>query len=287
MTALKSFLLLTALLVLTALPARADENTVIFRPVNAVYMVRDAANPTGYVEKVRWTITSSQEWAKFYNYLPDLPKDDFGGSDPLSGRTDDMIVFSHTDDNGLTGFDIYVNGFGIMAIKRGAVHAYYPDANRLWTFLRDEQKERASYEKFSPEAVSKSTRGIVVTYNISESIPNPIWVVNTMDELKIYNSFFKGLRPITGFALRDLEASRDFDSLGTFVMNLNYGGAPAKVATVSNKSIIRLSNGFVRTDFYQDTKDFYKYFKNQARDNIKSQERFKDVNKSNISKGVF
>ncbi len=263
--------LLALLVILPAAPARAEDE--FYEPVQAMYMVRDPASKSGYTEKLRWTINNANDWFRFYDNLPGLPKEPTTIADPLKGKVDDMIVFTHTDDNDLTGFDVYVTNRGLMVVKRGATHRFYPDSNMLRSYLLTEQKQRASYEALSEEKISSKSIGIVVTYNINKSIPNPVWLVSSVDEMRIYNSFFKALKPYSGEQLKDL-LDREEYGFGSFVMNLNYASAPARIATVGRGSI-RMSEGYTKTDFYQDTEDYYKYFKDQARDMIRFKESYK------------
>lgn len=275
---------LTLLILTGAAPAQAD--SIIFRPIDAVYMVRDPGTKDGYKEKLRWQVNSPDDWARFYENLPNLPKDNTTNADPLNGKVDDMVVFTHTDDNDLTGYDIYVSNLGIMKVTRGATHQIYPDTNQLRAYLIEEQKDRASFESLSGDSVSSKSNGIIVTYNINESIPNPVWRISEQNDIRIYDSFFKALKPLTGAKLKSARSGENFEGFGTFVMNLNYPRAPARIATVG-KTSIRMSNGFISTDFYQDTQNFYKFFKDQAREMIKYKEKFKSEEEQAEDKRKF
>jgi hypothetical protein len=264
--------------------ARADETP--FTPVQAMYMVRDSAAQAGYREVFRWSITAPDDWKRFYNNIPSLPQDTSADPDPLKNQVDDIIILTHTDSNGLTGYDIYVSPLGIMVITRGATHQYYQDNNKFRAFLEDEQKRRASFDNFLKNEVPKNSMGMVVAYNINKSLPNPKWLIDDPENLRLYNSFFKVLTPLSGKPLDAAIEEEGFDKLGHFVLTLNYANAPAQIAVVGKKNI-RMSNNTITSRFYQDTGKYYTFFRDQAREMISTKEKVKEREAEAISRRQF
>jgi hypothetical protein len=258
----------------------AQVGTVLFTPVNVLYLVKDPDSPFGYKEKLQWSINSSADWERFYKTMLSLPEDKGINPDPLKAKVDDIIVLSRKDANNLTGFDIYISQKGIMSVHRDAVHTYYPDSNKLWDFLKEEQSHHASFDAFSKNIeISKKSIGIVATYNINQNIPNPVWLVDDPAKVTTYDSYFLALKPYTEFELRFSAEKIDFDDMGIFILNLNYPDAPGNIATVTQKSI-RISKGAINSRFYQDTQDYYNFYKSQAREMMNYNERFGDKLKS-------
>ena len=199
MKIMNRFLLLVSLIcisLLAAFPDRALAEETAFSPIHAMYMVRDDTAESGYREAIRWSITTPDDWNRFYNNIPSMPQDTSADPDPLKNKVEDVIILTHTDSNGLTGYDIYVSTLGIMVISRSAKHEYYKDNNKLRAFLEDEQKRRASFDQFLKNSVSKKSMGIVVTFNINQSLPNPMWLIDDTENIRLYNSFLKPWRPL-------------------------------------------------------------------------------------------
>lgn len=276
-----TIVLLFALALLSPLSrAHAQAGTVLFTPVTVLYLIKDSDSQFGYKEKLRWSINTIADWDRFYKTMLSLPLDKSVNPDPLKSKTNDLIILSRKDSNQLTGFDIYISPKGIMAVHRDANHQFFPDTNKLWDFLKEEQKKNASFETFSNQSkISPKTLGIVTTYNINQNIPNPVWLVDTPDKIAVYDSFFVALKPYTPFELQFKIDTSNFDNVGTFILNMNYPKAPASLVTVTQNSI-RLSTGVINTKFYQDTEDYYNFYKSQAREMLNYNERFGDKLKS-------
>lgn len=259
------------------MPAQAADDSIPFSPVSAVYLVKDKTSAFGYKERLRWSINTSEDWDRFYKIMPGFPYDKTVNPDPLKANVDDMIVLSRKDANKLTGFDIYLSAIGIMAMERQAEHKYYPDSNNLWTFLKEEQRQNASFENLTnSKAADSNTAGIVATYNINRNMINPTWAVTTQDRIASYDSYFMALKPYTDFELKYSAPQMNYDDVGVFVLNLNYPNAPAKIAAVTSKTI-RLSNSFIKTTYYQDPQDYYNFYKSQAREMLNYNMKYGNV----------
>lgn len=273
-SSLKSFLLLV-LLTLIAAPQAKAETPESFSPVNVVYLIRDESAPNGYREKFHWQIRSQEDWNRFYDTLPGLPLDKTNNSDPMKSKVDDMIIMSREDANKLTGFDIYLSNLGIMIVRRGATHTYFPDTNKFRAFLEQEQKTRSSFETFlDNKEIAKNAQGMTIIYNVNKNIPNPTWLIDKPDDLALYSDFFKGLTPIPPFDLRYHYGDENYDDTGVFFLTLNYPGSPGENAAVTKRSI-RVSTPFISSEYLQDTKKYYQYFKAQANEMINYNQKYK------------
>jgi len=257
----------------------------LFQPVNVKYMVIDPTSKTGYADKAIWTINSENDWARFYNQMLALPKDTAKNPDPLENKVTSMVVMSQKDRNGLTGTDIYVSDLGIMAIKTVAENRIYEDVNGFFKFLSTEQKEKAPFETAGKTKVSNLSSGIVINYNINVDLPNPAWLVQSPDEIKLYNSYLLGIKKRQLVGSTQADAIDVFDDMGSFVLYLNYPTSPAEIATISANSI-RLSNLKVSVKFYRDTKKFFTYFKSQAKEVMDFKQQYQpiEVNSDTVKK---
>lgn len=272
-----AFLFMLSVGIAFSTPAHAESGTIPFSPVSAIYLVKDNNSTFGYKEKLRWSINTAEDWDRFYNIMPYFPYDKTLNPDPLKANVDDMIVLSRKDSNKLTGFDIYLSAVGIMVVEREADHIYYPDTNKLWGFLKEEQSQNASFENLgSGKAINSNTRGIVVTYNINRNIANPTWAVTAPERVAAYDAYFMALKPYTKFELQYSAPQMTYDDVGVFILNLNYDKAQAMIATVTPKTI-RMSTSHIKTTYYQDPQDYYNFYKSQAREMLNYNSKYRNV----------
>jgi hypothetical protein len=287
--------LLTALLALiagstlifSAQPSHAASDKKQYLPVTAVYLVRDESGSGGYKEKVRWVVNGSDIWDHLNTMLPLLAVDRTPNADPLTNDVDDIIVLTRNELNGMTGLDVYLSSIGIMTIERGAEHAYFADTNMMWDFLDNEQGLESSFKNFTEESeINKKEPGIVATLNLNQNLPNPHWVVNDPEKVKLYNSYLKGIKAYSDWDLRLEKQQENFDALGLFVLYLNYKDAPAEIATISKNSI-RLSNSKITTTYLQDSQDQYPIFRRMAKEVIAHNAKYKKQEVDAVSKREF
>lgn len=284
--ALGFILTIFAFCILAFTEVRAGEdNTMAFVPVDVIYLMKSPESPSGYKEKIRWTISSPSDWERFFVNIAGLPLDETK-ADPLKNKADDLIILTRNDANKLTGLDIYISTYGIMYVNRGAKHGYFADKNKFRKFLEEEQKLNASFESFGGKKIDPKSTGIVVEYNINQNMPNPSWLIDTPDMVHMYSSFLKGLKPYDHYELTWIVNGERYDDFGNFVLVLNYAGAPARIATITKKSI-RLSNSFIETTYYQDPDDYYNFFKDQVRERINYNEKYKNQATEAIDKRQF
>ena len=286
LTAALTGIALTALAFSTSVSHAAERKQYL--PVTAVYLVKDASVASGYKEKVRWVLNNPDIWENMSQMLTLLPSDRTVNADPRKNEVDDVIILIRNELNGMTGFDVYISSVGIMTIDRGAEHAYFADTNLMWEFLEGEQENLSTFDNFAEAEYSKTEKGIVATLNLNQNLPNPHWQVPADDteKIKLYNSYLKGIRAYSDYDLRMEKQEENFDSLGLFVLNLNYPEAPAEVATVSKNSI-RLSNSKVTTSFYQDTQDQYPIFRRMAQEMITHNAKYKKQEVEAVGKREF
>lgn len=267
--------------------AQAAGDKKQYLPVTAVYLVRDESGSGAYKEKVRWVVNSSDTWDHLSLMLPLLPIDRTPNADPLTNAVDDIIVLTRDELNGMTGLDVYLSSIGIMTVERGAEHAFFADTNMMWDFLDTEQGQESSFENFTEESqINKKEPGIVATLNLNQNLPNPHWVVNDPEKVKLYNSYLKGIKAYSDWDLRLEKQQENFDALGLFVLYLNYKDAPAEIATVSKNSI-RLSNSKITTTYYQDSQDQYPIFRRMAQEVIAHNAKYKKQEVDAVSKREF
>lgn len=288
-TLLTATLALTAgaALLLAAPSAKADRKQ--FLPVTAVYLVKDSGPGGQYQEKVRWVVNNPDIWHNLSRMLPLLPIDQTANPSPVQNEADDMIILTRDELNGLTGIDVYLSPVGIMTIERGAEHAYFADTNLMWEFLENEQQEHSSFDTFingEDDKINKKAKGIVATLNLNQNLPNPHWMVEDPERLKVYSAYLKGIRPYSDWELRVEQQQENFDALGLFVLYLNYPDAPSEIATISNNSI-RLSNAKLTTTYYQDTQDQYPIFRRMAQEMIAHKAKYKKQESDAVDKREF
>lgn len=274
MISLRQAVLSCVFLIAGILPAAAFAAEKEAGTVTAYYMVKDPAAQGGYQTKVSWELTDSSEWKNFYNRIPQLPEDVSKEPDPFLRGAEEIIVLTEGDIHNLSGFDIYLSARGLTLMERSADHYYYPDTSKIRKFLQEEQELRAPFEKFDSEIIDKKSPGIVVTYNLNKNIPNLDWLISSPEEIKIYDSFLLTLRPYTNNEVVQNLDKNEFEGFDTFILNLNYPRAPAKIVTVSTKSV-RMSNPKITKRFYQDKEDFFNFFKSQAREVMDYRAKYK------------
>ncbi len=279
-------LIIGTALLCVAPTARAMAEKKQFLPITAVYLVRDTGPEGAYREKVRWVINNADIWSNLSVMLTLLPADRTPDAHPLQNKVDDMIILTRDELNGMTGIDVYLSSIGIMTVERGAEHAYFADTNLMWDFLESEQANLSSFDNFTETEYSKKDKGIVATLNLNQNLPNPHWLIDDAEKLKLYNSYLKGIKAYSDWALRIEKQQENFDALGLFVLYLNYPDAPAEIATVSRNSI-RLSNSKVTTSFYQDTQDRYPVFRRMAQEVIAHNAKYKKQEVDAVSKREF
>jgi hypothetical protein len=267
-----------------ASPSWAGTND--YTPITAFYFLKDPKEASGYKEKIHWEITNATDWENFYRNIPALPKDKSVEPDPFLHGAEDIIVLTRNDVNGFTGFDIYLSARGLTMVVRGANHYYYPDNNGFRKFLEEEQSQRSSFESFDHKDIDIKAPGVVVTYNVNQNIPNPTWLVKNNDDKNLYDSFLKTLKPYEDNQMNWIAGNENFDGFDLFVLHLNYPGAPAKIATVSKKNL-RLSNPKVIKTYYQDTEDYFNYFKTQAREMMDYRAKYKSNESNAIKRSRF
>ena len=274
-------------LLLGGQPAHAASDKKQYLPVTAAYLVRDEGGSGAYKEKVRWIVNNNDMWDHLSVMLPLLPVDRTPNADPLANSVEDIIVLTRNELNGMTGIDVYLSSIGIMTIERGAEHAYFADTNHMWDFLDNEQGQESSFDDFTEDSkINKKETGIVATLNLNQNLPNPHWVVNDPEKLKLYNSYLKGIKAYSDWDLRLEKQQENFDALGLFVLYLNYKDAPAEIATISKNSI-RLSNSKVTTNYYQDSQDQYAVFRRMAQEVIAHNAKYKKQEVEAVSKREF
>lgn len=234
--------------------------------VTAIYMVADPTSSNGYKELYRWPITSEDQWARIHNNIVKSPKKIGTDINPLLAekKEDHLIVLVQNDRNGITGEDFYLSKKGIMRVDRKPFDTFYRDVSSLKKFLEEELKRRVNYAETDMAGFPISSPGIVVVYDLNETLKNPMWHITDMKDLKLYDSFFRGITALTGNEADHAAEDYLFRTRNSFMLYLNYKNAPARFVTVTDR-YIRLSRMMLTNTYHEDTGKYFDYFLNEAK----------------------
>jgi|GEM_PF-3100926 len=232
------------------------------------YVAKDEKN-TNYYEKIQWGITSIPEWTKFIDSLVVLPKDD-EKNNPMGLMQPEIIHFNVMNSDLLSGDDIFISKAGIQHFARVQKNKHFPLSPDFREFLELELDANPTYDKIVKE-VDINEPGIVVVFRGSSQLKNPSWVIKESNTtvFKKYVSFIDALLSIPDDINGNLIINDAlFDEKGTYIIYLNYSGAPFDVLSVSRFSQVRGTKIDNQYFYYKDEIGYFSMFKRQANDNM-------------------
>lgn len=252
-----------------AFPVSALAQTVA--TVMAVYMVADPTSSNGYKELYRWPVSSEDQWARIYNNIDKFPEKTEAEVNPFLAKEkeDHLIVLVQNDRNGISGEDFYLSKKGIMRVTRKPFDTFYRDISSLKKFLEEELRRRVNYTETDVDGFPIDSPGIVVVFDINETLKNPMWHITDMRDLKLYDSFFRGITALVENEADNAAGDYLFDERNNFMLYLNYKNAPARFVTVTDR-YIRLSRMMLTNTYREDTGKYFDYFLNEAKNQTMS-----------------
>lgn len=257
-------------LALLPLPSLADR----IESVTAIHMVADPQAPSGYREAGRWEIPPEEEWVRIHNNIGTFKKQKAEEANPFLHKVPEMVVLSQKDRNGVTGEDFYLTPNGIMRVTRKPFDSFYKDQFEFKKFLEEELGRRVNYTEAGFSDIPLEAPGIVVTYDVNDTLKNPMWQITKPEEIKVYDGFFRGLVRLVDDAQRSAAEDYTFNEMKNFMVYLNYKNSPARFATVTPK-FIRLTRVGLQNFYYEDPDKYFQYFITAAHDQAMSGEERK------------
>jgi hypothetical protein len=232
--------------------------------VTGHYYLPDTKNVGKYTDAIQWKVTNISDWTFFVNKLQDLPI----GSEiknPLVTLQGGIVHFTQINPDHISGNDIYLSKFGIQQYARMPIDVYHYKNVEMRKFLEMEMDKNPGYGEGEDKEIDLSANGIIVIYRGSNMLSNPNWRVIDPEEFKKYLGFINGLKPLPdGQKLRTELAKTSYDDLGTFIVYLNYSGAPFQFMSVTPVGGVRGTKVNIRKFFFKDEKNYYSVFKSQA-----------------------
>lgn len=261
----------TILFVLTCLVFNNIANAEEKMKITGHYYVAKDKSFDKYEDKIQWEVTSIPEWSKFLVNLRTMPKDD-EKNNPMGLKQPDVIHFNVINYDGLSGHDIFISKAGIQKFSRMPVDKYYNAYPEFKEFLETELSINSSYDTAKSNA-DITQPGIVVIYRGSQQLTNPFWVIKPSEKtvLDRYRTYLNALIP--SIVANNSSVLRNDDVLdedGSFILYLNYPGAPQKILVVGTDASLRgtiIQNQYY---FYKDEMGYYSMFKRQAEDNLRA-----------------
>lgn len=240
--------------------------------VTVIHMAADPSSPNGYKEIYRWLLSSEDQWARIHNNIDTFQKKTESEVNPFTAKEkeNDLIVLVQNDRNGVTGEDFYLSKKGIMRVTRKPFDIFYRDTSSLKKFLEEELKRRVNYTETNIEGFPITSPGVVVAYDINETLKNPMWHVTDPRELKLYDSFFRGINRLMDDEARVAADDTMFDQRNNFFMYLNYKEAPARFVTVTDH-YIRLSRVMLTNSYHEDPGKYFEHFLEEAKNQTMSE----------------
>ncbi len=249
------------------LPAFAQDDY----DITGHYYLANPQKPGKYYDAVQWKITNTNEWTGFVNKLQKLPE----GSpidNPLHLKQPDMIHLVQTNPDKISGNNIYLSKAGIQQFAKMPFDTYHYQNFEIRKFLEAELKKTSAYDNKS-EGVKISDPEIVVVYRGSTVLQNPMWRVTDPKTLAMYKKYISSLVPLPDSKKLRLEMKKTaYDNVGTFIIYLNYPGAPYQILCVTAEGGNRGTIVNLKRFFFKDTNDYYSIFKQQAENIIRRDE---------------
>jgi hypothetical protein len=269
-------------------PVAASAQNVATATVTAVYMVADPTSSNGYKELYRWPVSSQDQWARIHNNIDSFPKKTELEVNPFMAKEkeDHLVVLIQNDRNGITGEDFYLSKKGIMRVARKPFDTFYRDVSSLKKFLEEELRRRVNYTETDVEGFPIDSPGIVAVFDINETLKNPMWHITDMKDLRLYDSFFRGIKVLVDNEADSAAESSLFRQRNNFMMYLNYKNAPARFVTVTDR-YIRLSRVGLTNTYHEDTGKYFDYFLGEAKNQAMSETERKKKAKQDASRRQF
>lgn len=254
--------------------AIAAENT---RIIGHYYVAKDQSF-TKYEDKVQWEVTSIPEWTKFLSNLKTMPTD-LEKNNPMGLRQPEVIHFNVLNDDRKSGHDIFISKAGIQQFSKMPIDTYYDRMADFKEFLESELSLNPGYDAASA-TINIDEPGIVVIYRGSNQLSNPHWTVKLSEKpvMERYKSYINRLAAPRVIAKSILVTKDDsiYDDDGSFILYLNYSGAPQQYLIVSPQNGIRGTHIEQRYFYYKDALGYFSMFKRQAEDNLNATRRIID-----------
>ncbi len=246
------------------LPSFAEENF----EVTAHYYRLTSQTPIKYNDAIQWKITNPAQWNGFMDKLKTLPPAQDIGVSPLEMGFPDLIHFTQVNTDNITGTDVYLSKAGIQKVSRRPFDTYYNSNIEFRKFLDSEFKKQ-NVDIVGSGKIKTSDDGIVIVYRESSVLNNPTWQISSSTDLDTYKKYIDELVLIHDKeTLARKKDQQTYDVAGSFVLYLNYAGAPFKFLSVTPYGELRGTTINIVADFYEDTQNYYSLFKAQAESSI-------------------
>lgn len=240
--------------------------------ISGHYFITNPQKPGRYKEVAQWSVDDANEWVGFTNRLRNLPRIDLGEDiiDPMSLGNPEVIYFKQLNPDQITGNDIYLSKTGILQFAKMPVDSFFMKDSAFRFFLENELTTHPGYGELDEKnRIDVTEPGIVVVYRGSSLLENPMWVVKSDDEkmFKKYLSFIGNLKSMGyGETARSESRNDAYDGVQTFLLYLNYGGAPFQMMSVSVDGGVRATIVKLKNYNYEDPKGYFKTFRAKARE---------------------
>lgn len=247
----------------------ADENL----HVTSHYFIPDAKSVSKYKEAIKWPMANLSDWLKFRKSLENSKVESKSTPFVPDGKTEIIHIVKRNDDQ-ITGADYYITPGHITEIVTTAVNSYSVTTPTFRDFLEKDLQNRFTFSDKADNVITVNTPGLIVMYNGSNRIQNPIWKISNPKELSNYIAYIKTSRRIRPDLELMEEKDPSYSGQDTFILFLNMPHAPARFVTVTTQGNIRVTRTIVTTKTYVDTLDIFSSFKSQA-ERLIDPEKFK------------
>lgn len=227
--------------------------------------------PNGdYDVDIKWPLENNPQWYGLLNRMDEMNKiADI--KNPIAQKDPNVILLVENNADSISGSDIYISDQGyILRVVRKPVDFYHSTPKRFYDFLDAEMKALGSDYAVEEKKVQTKQPGIVVVYMGNSMLSNPTWVINDAQSLAIYQKFIQDIvAPPPGTSTNPgslTEEEKNFDTMGNFILYLNYPDAPARMAILKKSGLIRFTKIKLEATCIKDEAKLYQIFEQQAID---------------------
>lgn len=179
--------IITFLLFVTPLSgARAEDDL----HVTCHYFTPDPSGKSKYKEAAKWPIINLADWLKLKKSLESSLVDKGVIAFVPDGKEETFHIIKRNDDQ-ITGVDYYITKGHITEIMTTSVDSYAVTTPKFREFLEKGLESRFTFDEKGANPITVNSPGLIVMYNGSNRLQNPMWRISDPKELSAYVSYIK------------------------------------------------------------------------------------------------